>query len=331
MLFMNKKEEVLDIELTPYGKYLLANGKMKPVYYAFFDDNIMYDSTYGGVDENQSSAKDRIRKDTPQLQTQAKFTSETEVTQEVDFGNGDKVNVEAPLARNTLTYALSSADIANQNSPAISLTFLNGLASGYDLEYRTPLGNKLIDQINSKITFRYEVKSVSQGEEDFPMDTIDVLGLDNNINNKFIDGPIGEEGKYLAIETDYILADILEENVEFDFENFDIEVYEVDGDDLIPLTFAQKKKDNIVNNILLDSTPDEEEVELSTNNVEYYFHIYCDSEIDRQVLESSAVNIKSKGFFNDEAFDYRRTPEVIKTIADIYGTNVSEADVKDCG
>ena len=65
---MNKKEEVLDIELTPYGKYLLANGKMKPAYYAFFDDNIMYDAEYGGVEESQSEAKTAARKK-PQFQT----------------------------------------------------------------------------------------------------------------------------------------------------------------------------------------------------------------------------------------------------------------------
>ncbi len=45
---MDKKEEVIDIELTPYGKQLLSMGKMKPAYYAFFDDNIMYDAEYAG-------------------------------------------------------------------------------------------------------------------------------------------------------------------------------------------------------------------------------------------------------------------------------------------
>jgi len=332
MLFMNKKEEVLDIELTPYGKYLLARGKMKPVYYAFFDDNILYDSEYGGVQEDQSATKNRIKLQTPQFQTQSKFTSDSEITQEVDFGDGDKVNVTAPLARNTLAYALSSADIGNQKTPAISLTMLNGTFNNYDLNYRTPLGNKLIDQINTKITFKYEIKNTGQAAGDLPMDMVDVLGLDDNINNKYIDGPVGQDGKYLSIETDYILADILEENVDFDFENFDIEVYEVSGSTLTPLTFAEEQKDNIVNNILLDEVPqDDTEVKLSTTNVEYYFHIYCDSEIDRQVLEKSAINIKSKGFFNDQAFDYRKTPEVIKAIADIYGTNVTEDDVEDCG
>jgi len=332
MLFMNKKEEVLDIELTPYGKYLLANGKMKPAYYAFFDDNIMYDAEYGGVEESQSEAKNRIRQDTPQLQTQYKFTSETEITQEVDFDGGDKINVEAPLARNTLAYALSSADIGNQKLPAIALTLMNGNVDSYDLDYRTPLGNKPIDQINTKLTFRYEIKDAGELGSGLPMDTVDVLDGDQDLNNKFIEGPVGDGGKFLSIETDYVLADMLEENVDFDFENFDIEVFEVDGDNLTPLSFAQKQKNNIVNNILLDKPSEEEqETELSLNNVEYYFHIYCDSEIDVQVLEDSAVNIKSKGFFNDQAFDFRKTPDVVKAIADIYGTNVSENDIKDCG
>ena len=38
MAFFNKKEEVMDIELTQYGKYLLSQGKFKPVFYAFFDE-----------------------------------------------------------------------------------------------------------------------------------------------------------------------------------------------------------------------------------------------------------------------------------------------------
>ena len=64
--------------------------------------------------------------------------------------------------------------------------------------------------------------------------------------------------------------------------------------------------------------------------MEYYFHVYCDSEIDQEVLESSVVKLKSKGFFNDEAYDLNKAPQVIQSIADIYGTNVTAADIKDC-
>jgi len=38
MEFFNKKEEVLDVQLTEYGKYLLSQGRMKPAFYAFYDD-----------------------------------------------------------------------------------------------------------------------------------------------------------------------------------------------------------------------------------------------------------------------------------------------------
>ena len=34
MEFFNKKEEVIDLQLTEYGKYLLSLGKFKPIFYA---------------------------------------------------------------------------------------------------------------------------------------------------------------------------------------------------------------------------------------------------------------------------------------------------------
>ena len=73
MKFLNKKEQVLDMELTEYGKRLLSKGRFKPTYYAFFDDGILYDSQYAGVIESQNDAEPRIIKDTPQLETQAIF------------------------------------------------------------------------------------------------------------------------------------------------------------------------------------------------------------------------------------------------------------------
>ena len=50
MTFFDKKQDVLKIELTPYGRSLLSNGKLMPKYYAFFDDDIVYDiTTTGGM------------------------------------------------------------------------------------------------------------------------------------------------------------------------------------------------------------------------------------------------------------------------------------------
>ena len=53
MEFFNQKEEVLELQLTEYGKYLLSQGALDPSYYAFFDDDILYDSAYTRMEGNE--------------------------------------------------------------------------------------------------------------------------------------------------------------------------------------------------------------------------------------------------------------------------------------
>jgi hypothetical protein len=54
MSFFDSKQETINIELTSYGKLLLSKGKFKPVYYAFFDDDVVYDSSYINLSESQN-------------------------------------------------------------------------------------------------------------------------------------------------------------------------------------------------------------------------------------------------------------------------------------
>ncbi len=42
MEFFNKKEEVIDLKLTQFGRLLLSKGKFKPVYYSFFDTAVTH-------------------------------------------------------------------------------------------------------------------------------------------------------------------------------------------------------------------------------------------------------------------------------------------------
>ena len=80
MKFLNKQEQVIDLQLTQYGKYLLSTGKFKPVFYAFFDDGILYDPEYGYGIQKQKDIQNRIKSETPQLETQYNFRGvETEV------------------------------------------------------------------------------------------------------------------------------------------------------------------------------------------------------------------------------------------------------------
>ena len=75
MKFLNKKEQVFDIQLTPYGKHKLSAGNFKPTYYAFFDDNIAYDRRYftSASLESQNNIHKRIKQETQFLESQVLF------------------------------------------------------------------------------------------------------------------------------------------------------------------------------------------------------------------------------------------------------------------
>ena len=66
--FLDKKEQAIDFQLTPYGKYKLAVGKFKPTYYSFYDSNVLYDSEHAGFKETQNTTHKRIKTDTQYLE-----------------------------------------------------------------------------------------------------------------------------------------------------------------------------------------------------------------------------------------------------------------------
>jgi hypothetical protein len=79
--FINKKQQVMDFQLTPYGKYKLSLGRFRPSYYAFYDGEVLYDSKYAqsgskpftAVTEPQQNIHDRIKKDTSYLTSLVAF------------------------------------------------------------------------------------------------------------------------------------------------------------------------------------------------------------------------------------------------------------------
>ena len=77
MEFFNKKEEVLDIQITPLGKRLLQLGQFKPKFYAFYDNDILYDGKYGGLTETQNEIQERI-KEVPRIKQQTYLYSPEE-------------------------------------------------------------------------------------------------------------------------------------------------------------------------------------------------------------------------------------------------------------
>ena len=143
MAFFNKKEEVIEVILTSYGKYKLSRGQWKPKYYAFFDEDIVYDSRYAGYPEISGTTEARIQEETPSMRAQ---TSHSDLPKQIK-----------KLTRATKNKTLQGASlgVGGQNAYANALR-----ASTTRAPYMLPLGNSSI--IAEKILYApaWEIKAL---------------------------------------------------------------------------------------------------------------------------------------------------------------------------
>ena len=322
MKFMNKKEEVLDIQLTSYGKKLLSEGTFEPVYYAFVDDNILYDPLYASMTGSQNSIHDRIVDDTPQLGTQHKFTSKFELIGDIEIteanGTIKKIPVSQISQRDALVSLLGTSELNSQKYPAFSLKVYDGEITNIDTTYTSSMG-RTIPQIDCKVTAHATVRNLANVQE--------YRNPFNSISSGF-----ANDQTYIALEVPQFFIELQERNVEFDAENFDIEVFMSSSDgSLVPLNIKQRAPNsNIKNGILLDEMDVAEDATLPTNtDVEYYFDVIRDDNISPRVLNAAAAHFKSSGFYNDAPMGNNISGQTLQ-IADIYSTTVSPEDIEDC-
>ena len=77
MAFLNQKQDVFDIKLTSHGRKLLAEGKLKPAYYAFYDEDVVYDAQATKTEdtsEPQNNIEKRIKEETPRMEALYNWT-----------------------------------------------------------------------------------------------------------------------------------------------------------------------------------------------------------------------------------------------------------------
>lgn len=142
MSFFDKKEEVLELKLTPYGRHLLSQGKLKPAFYAFLDDDIIYDSAAAGFTESNHEVKNRIIDETPCLKPHYTMNSvETTINEyevdelelakarTIDNYVNEYLNSYRPVTDLNLKYlqnTIGTSDSAKNNSPRWDLVNLEG-------------------------------------------------------------------------------------------------------------------------------------------------------------------------------------------------------------
>lgn len=231
MEFFDSKQEVIDIRLTQFGKNLLARGFFKPVYYQFFDDDIIYNSEYVGFSEEQNDTEKRILLETPRLKTQYTTigieTSFDQEQKEIEEGKEEAYkeitkNQDPTISEKMLKYPLNNSEINSQEAPRFKVglhgpkivnvsDFVN--VKGIDLpipQLNITSSYTIIRDVRHKIPKIPKYISDSENYVDLSSDQIEFL-----------------DKTKIKISKEDMIIDLDEFAVDLALENFELEIFEV--------------------------------------------------------------------------------------------------------
>jgi hypothetical protein len=349
MAFFNKKEDVLQLKLTQHGKRLLAKGQLKPVYYAFFDDNVLYNADFAAFIEHQDAAESRIQEETPSLKTQHMYYGAETSLKTIDrqrnslsYGTTDtsKFFIEPEQHGYTFISApIGTSDLAEEKAPSFKVAILDGKLTG-SVHYVTGAFQTLrIPQLDVDLNYKIHISDDSSAH----------VAPNTNLSYRSqIDlGQLYEDGTAIVIQEDFIMLQVEELMSEYSNENFDIEVYLMEEEDtamhsktpgisspnkkdvLSKLSFS-KKPEEVVEGILLD--PEEltlpfQNIDIDSSYVEHFFDIFVDNEIDPEAFCAVRKTIEVNKFMEDIDIECK---EDTRSAVAVYDAIVS-TDPEECG
>jgi hypothetical protein len=334
--FFNRKEEVIDLQLTQHGKRLLSRGTLKPVYYTFHDDDVLYDSRYGGFDEVQNDIHGRI-KDALRPKAQYVYTGvETNIKKATNvgaevFSEGSYKNefIASGEKLNVLPQCLGASDPNTRNAPAWNISLYRAPISSSSPGYSGSIGGtvaipqlEVVHQINTYV-------GVDAGQFDFSQDyefqeVFSALAEQELVAQKlgqpvelFQLAPTFDDGTFLYEEQSYVFVDARENNTTFMKENFDVEVFRIDYEpDLTTgLTASMIRQLKFLSSGHLDDQTLYGEDKLGTafspptpDDVEYYFDLNVDNEIDPRILCQINFDNNKVNLFADSSLEFDCLP-----------------------
>ena len=324
MAFFDKKEDVIKLELTEYGKHLLSLGKLKPKYYSFFDDDILYDSEAGGFTETQTMIKTRILEETPKSKPYYNYMGiETQFFKQDRHLSSEKIlypTVNEKL--NFLQNPLGTADPTITKTPAWEVVTIRGEISGVVPTLSASTYQTLhIPQVDCDINYFLSIKNNFDRQPEVGM----------TVSPNIPRSEIKQDGTFLNIEEEQLLVHIEEKYCLNLNDSLEIEVYmfdDADSSNMIPLKF-RKREEQIKNGFLVNMPPltEEEISEMGldeTQYVEYYFDLRVDKEIPEEDICQGVNFLKTKQIYLDMDFE---CPERQGPSFNIYQTDV---DPEDC-
>ncbi len=325
MTFFDKKTDVINFELTPLGRELLAQGKLKPKHYEFVDDDILYDVSYAGSgSEAQEAAHNRIVNETPKLKNillKAGVESNFIIKETSDQYSNRLFNRR--LTYDQRSYgALGQSSYISEMSPSFQIQMLRGQISG-STDYLTSsmVSSMTITQVNLDVILNLTTASVST----------------ESPNDYHMTSEVYSDGKFIIKEIEFPLIHIKEFGSFYEKENFEIEVYSIESDTIanqqtvekiVPLLFA-KEHSHIKNGIYYhDSQLVGSEIPIDDQRkVVSYFDVLVDDEIPTEEICEAVERLSINSQFLDKDI---KCPEKRTDRFDLYATQVTDSDIEDC-
>lgn len=340
MTFFNKKEEVINIELTPYGKHLLSKGKWKPAYYEFYDDDVVYDSQYIGYQERQEEIQQRIS-ETPRTKVLYSFngaeTRYKEYAKQFLESRSNLQNLLDSSLEKRKNFSFSSLPLANSSvredkNPAWSIDVFKGkieaVTSSVDV---LGLPNNLYNLRLQTISYLLSVQKREERRNNIVLSDNAQIGGSSDLN---LVHKTFEDNTYIKIDEDYLLLDIQEKNVDILKENFEMFIYEIEIDPKTgkeiekPLHF-KKPQEQVINNILVSNEQQEVEGYLGPQYASHYFNIYVDKEINTDLLSNYLTETEKKSLSITDGYVFRdkeTTEQLLVSVPQIDSITTEEID-----
>jgi hypothetical protein len=334
MTFFNKKTEVMQIEMTPYGRYLYSIGKFKPHSYEFADEDILYRAS--GSTEAQEAAHTRIISKTPKLKINRALQDEASQQESPPTLDKKRFMEKKMDQKQNGLFTLGRSSYSSDRSPAFQVTMLQGAISGSEATFETNISSSTnqdiggvlaIPQVDIDLNFRATLKNT----------------LNQNFSNEeVITSETFDDGTYVQINYTDPIIHLKEFNSFYEKENFEIEVFQVGTQgQLSPLKMTRKTSAIINGMLVLDVLPPtytseeqrilqtttEAEEGIDTSRLEYFFEIEVDEDIAPEILCAAVDKLEINSQFLDEDLI---CPDQRTDRFDIYATRVGPEDLEDC-
>ncbi len=264
MSFLNKKEQVLDIELTQYGKYMLSKGRLRPAFYIFSDDEILYNVDYaGGTKEKDKETSKRIQKETQRMvalyehdgvesrilnlnghdvrkiRGHGYLAQKSDRVEKIpvnqlygtDFSKEEKMGLDD---RNLVRNFLGRSSLGEQDVPNWSIdSLLDGNLNDVNISSSSPNIGIKRPVLRYEIDYNFNVEKIGSSQKGFISEDYDFLtGFEKEI--------IFKDNVRVVVDDGKLLLSVIEKNVPYEKLNFDYSFYEV----------LESKKNNKAKNVI---------------------------------------------------------------------------------